>query len=389
MELFSWKYPYTVLTLCWLAWFMNFLIRMIVPPLLPLIREDFQLTYTQMGLIATSFYLTYALVQVPSGILADKIDRRWIIVPGIICFSIGTFLTGFAGSFGQIILFQSLTGLGAGVYFAAGVSLVASYFQREERGKVLGIHDSAAPVGSILGPAFAGLLAITINWRMPFFACLIPGLAVAALFGILVRDPTANKNAVKELKTSGARDVLKRSFLTLLLVYIVGDICYCGAITFIPTYLVEESKISFGTTGMLTSALFIAGFFGMLVLGGASDKFGRNTVITASLLSAAIFTSVTVMITVPSLLALVLICFGFSLYGYFPVMSALLADLISEDKRGTVFGAVNAVGTAVGAITPALVGYIIDTAGWKLAFLCLSAIVMLGATLASRIKNSV
>jgi MFS family permease len=229
---------------------------------------------------------------------------------------------------------------------------------------------------------------MTINWRTPFFACLIPGLVVAVLFGILVREPTANKNAVKELKTAGARDVLKRSFLTLLLVYIIGDVCYCGAITFIPTYLVEESKISLGTAGMLTSVLFIAGFFGMLVLGGASDKFGRNTIIATSLFSAAIFTSVTVMITVPFLLALVLICFGFSLYGYFPVMSALLADLISEDKRGTVFGAVNAFGTAVGAVTPAVVGYIIDVVGWRLAFLCLSAIVVLGAVLASRIKNA-
>ncbi|MBS7643545.1 MFS transporter [Candidatus Bathyarchaeota archaeon] len=386
MELFRWRYAYTVLTLCWLAWFMNFLIRMIVPPLLPLIKEDFQLTYTQIGLIATSFYLTYALMQIPSGILADRINRKWIIAPGIICFSIGTFLTGFAGNLGQIILFQALTGLGAGVYFAAGMSLITSYFHHSKRGKVLGIHDSAAPAGSILGPTFAGLLAATINWRAPFFACLIPGLVVGTLFWIFIKDPAVNKQQPR--LESRMRAVLKRSFLTLLLVYIIGDVCYCGAITFIPTYLIEEGKISLETAGMLTSILFIAGLFGMVVLGSASDKFGRNAVIAASLLSAAIFTSAIVMITIPFLLALVLICFGFSLYGYFPVMSALLADLISEDKRGTAFGIVNAAGTAIGAVTPALVGYTIDVIGWKFAFLSLSAIVVLGAILASRTKNT-
>jgi MFS family permease len=359
---------------------------MIVPPLLPLIKEDFQLTYTQIGLIATSFYLTYALMQIPSGVLADRINRKWIIVPGIICFSIGTFLTGFAGNFVQIMLFQALTGMGAGVYFAAGLSLITSYFQHAERGKVLGIHDSAAPAGSILGPTLAGLLAVTINWRAPFFACLIPGLVVATLFWIFVRDPTNKRQPRLETRV---RTVLNRSFLTLLIVYIIGDICYCGAITFIPTYLIEESKISLEIAGMLTSILFIAGLFGMLVLGSASDKFGRNTVIAASLLSAAIFTSATVMIAIPLPLALILICFGFSLYGYFPVMSALLADLFSEDKRGTVFGIMNAAGTAIGAVTPAFIGYIIDVLGWKFAFFSLSAIVVFGAALASRIKNAI
>jgi MFS family permease len=168
----------------------NYLDRYLVPALFQSLKiSELRLSDTQLGLLMSGFLAVYTLSAPLFGALGDRRSRPRLIAFGVGAWSLATTLSGFAGSFGELLAARAAVGIGEAAYGTIAPSLLADYFPAARRGRVMAIFFCAIPVGSALGYIVGGAMNAHFGWRPAFFVAGIPGLVLAVLcFGL--RDPT-------------------------------------------------------------------------------------------------------------------------------------------------------------------------------------------------------
>ena len=184
------SYRYFVVFMLSVAYTLNFLDRQIVSILAEPIRQDLNLTDTQLGMLGgIAFALFYTTFGIPIGWLADRVNRVWIISGACALWSLFTALCGTATNFLQLALFRMGVGVGEAGGSPPSYSLISDYFRPEERGTALALYSLGVPAGSMFGSALGGWIAAEYGWRMAFFAMGLPGIVVALLLLLLVKEP--------------------------------------------------------------------------------------------------------------------------------------------------------------------------------------------------------
>lgn len=184
------SYRYLVVWLLAVVYTLNFLDRQIVSILAEPIRKDLNLTDTQLGMLGgIAFALFYTTFGIPIGWLADRAPRVWIISAACALWSLFTALCGTATNFIQLALFRMGVGIGEAGGSPPSYSLISDYFKPEERGTALAIYSLGVPAGSMFGSALGGWIAAEHGWRMAFFVMGIPGLIMALILLLVVKEP--------------------------------------------------------------------------------------------------------------------------------------------------------------------------------------------------------
>jgi MFS transporter, Spinster family, sphingosine-1-phosphate transporter len=180
-----------VLLILMLVNFVNYVDRQIIFSLFPSIRHDFDLTYVQLGYLATAFTVVLSLSTFPLGMLADRISRRTVIGAGVLFWSGATFFSGLAGSFRSLLTARSLVGVGEAAYTPAGAAVISASFPPQIRARVQGVFDIGMFVGGATGIALGGVMAQSFGWRPTFFLVGIPGLLLG-LSALHLPEPPAS-----------------------------------------------------------------------------------------------------------------------------------------------------------------------------------------------------
>jgi len=167
----------------------NYLDRSVVPAVLTDIKTHFELNDGQLGRINTIFMLGYFLTSPIFGYLGDRVTRKWLIAAGIFVWSLGTVLTGFAGSFAMFLVYRVLVGVGEASYATISPSLISDTFPSKRRNNALTIFYVAIPVGSALGYMLGSIMAHHWGWRWAFVWAGLPGLLLALVL-LPFREPT-------------------------------------------------------------------------------------------------------------------------------------------------------------------------------------------------------
>ena len=172
----------------WLVFFVAFLDRVNLSVAMPLIAKDFQLSPEQTGLILSAFFITYTLLQVPGGILGDKIGPKKVMTVALVWWSVMTMATGLTKNFSQLYIVRILFGIGEGVHPPCAFKLNSNWFPNRERATANAIFTSA----NSLGPAVAPPLAVAIigawGWHSIFYIFGILGFLVIPLWIWIVRN---------------------------------------------------------------------------------------------------------------------------------------------------------------------------------------------------------
>jgi len=169
---------------------MNFLDRQIVSILGKQISAELGLTKTQFGLLGgTTFALLYTTCGIGVAYLADRISRTWIIAAACAIWSAFTMLCGTAANFTQILLYRMGVGFGEAGGSPPSYSLISDYFPAEKRGTALAVYSLGVPAGSMIGAFAGGLLAEAYGWRTAFLLVGAPGILLAVLMLLIVREP--------------------------------------------------------------------------------------------------------------------------------------------------------------------------------------------------------
>ncbi|MBB3892022.1 MFS family permease [Phenylobacterium haematophilum] len=188
--LFSESYKQSVLWLLVLAYTFNFIDRTIISTIGQAIKVDLKLTDTQLGLLGgLAFALLYTTLGIPIARIAERHSRVNIITIAIVIWSGFTALCGLATSFFQLLLFRVGVGVGEAGLSPPAHSLISDYFEPKKRASALSIYSFGIPLGTMFGAVAGGWIAQNLDWRMAFMLVGLPGVIVAILLKVFVKEP--------------------------------------------------------------------------------------------------------------------------------------------------------------------------------------------------------
>ena len=159
--------------------FVNWIDRQIVYPLFPLIKDNFHVSYAQLGWLVATFSAVHALGSLGLGRLADLTSRKKVISYGIAFWSAATFMSGVAPSFRSLLTCRAAVGVGEAAYAPAGNAMISAAFPKGVRARVQGFFDLGMFTGGALGLALGAILAQSVGWRPAFFIVGVPGVLLA------------------------------------------------------------------------------------------------------------------------------------------------------------------------------------------------------------------
>lgn len=336
--------------------------QMVMSPNIGSIEKEFGITDAHIGIVASSFTVIGALISLLWGYLADKYNRKSLLILSILVGEIPCFMTAFSGSYGELFFWRALTGIGIGASFPIVYSMVGDMFDEVSRGKVVALLSSAISVGSILGMVVGGFIGPKFGWRVPFILVSLPNVLLAVISIFILKEPKrgAFEKGIGELIKSGytypkvprlsdyAKLVKVKTNLFLFFQGIAGTVPW-GAI---PYFLVEFFRRERGLSVESATLVFIV--FGLgnvvgIVFGGwmgakLYEKSRSYVPVFCSLTTAAgvLFTVLTLDFTGP-LLSLGLLgffaSFTASLTG--PNVKFMLLNVNEPQDRGRIFSIFN------------------------------------------------
>jgi MFS transporter, ACS family, D-galactonate transporter len=165
------------------------------------LSKEYHLSSIQFGFIASAYLWTYALIQVPVGVLLDKIGVKWITRVGTILWTLATFMTALVSGYGLIILSRLLLGIAEAPVFPAASKATGYWFPLKERGLATSAFDASAKFSNVIGVPFVALVVSLYGWRGAFWATGILSLLYGVLFWITYRDPSQSKRLSQEERT--------------------------------------------------------------------------------------------------------------------------------------------------------------------------------------------
>ncbi|MFC1977595.1 MFS transporter [Chloroflexota bacterium] len=346
-------------------------------PLLPFIRDDFALDYTQAGWLVSAFMVSYGIGQIPGGWLADRIGSRAVITIGVSGVALFGLLVGLSPSYIIMGIFLVLLGITGGGYHPASIPLISASVDSEKRGRALGLHQIGGTASHFLGPVIAVAFATALGWRGSFIATSIPIIIFGIVFYVLLNRwgyPSKAEQAISEghSETPPTPGRLGR-LVAFLILSIVGQILIVAVISFIPLFLVDEFGISEKAAAALLALAYSAGFWAGPLGGYLSDRIGTVPV----MLAVTLITGPVIYLLnhVPYGLGLgaLLVLIGMSLDSRMPVSEAYISSHTSARRRSTVLG-IYYFGSrgGPGVMTPIL-GYLIDRFGFYTSFTAVGA----------------
>ena len=386
------SYKWHLVSLFWVAYFLNQGDRQIFNVVIPLIKADLGLSDVQIGWVVSGFTLVYGLLVPVAGFAGDVFSRKKTIFLSLLVFSAGTLLTGLAGGMLLLIVFRSIaTGGGEAFYYPAATSLLAQFHQKT-RATAMSLHQTSLYAGIVASGFIAGWIGERYGWRAAFFSFGGVGVLWALVVGWRVRDtpmPATENKAARHGFAETVRAVFSRRTVWFLsLAFGCMQIVSVGYLTWIPTFLYEKYGLSLSQAGLHSTLYhFLFAFLGVLLGARVSDKLSarrktiRMEIEIAGLLLGAPFIFWIAVAGNQWWCYAAMGLFGVFRGMYDSNLFAALYDVIEPRYRASSMGVMLSFAFVIAAIAPVLLGYIKTVAGLDTGIMLLSAFYVLGAAL--------
>ncbi|MFJ8244363.1 MFS transporter [Peribacillus asahii] len=360
------KKRHVILALLFLGWCLSYLDRMAMNVGIVEIAKDFNLSPSVMGVVLSSFFAGYALMQLPGGWLADKFGSRKVITIAIVFWSIFTVLTGMAWSLMSMIMIRFMFGLGEGAYPAASSKAIADVFPKAERTSAQTIMMSSNSLGGVIAPLIATPLLVWIGWHNLFITIGILGIFVATLLWYYLSPKNMQVETVEEetVQKASFKDVLKiRTSWQLAIMWFGVSTVVWGLISWMPPYLVNVRGLDLMSMGMLTSIPALAGAVGVIIGGQLiksllSGKEKYLAIVSFIVMIASLY----LLFNAPSV-SLVITYQAICMFFHGPIVAIIFSlphKMFSKNVIGSTFGMINLGGMIGAFLAPMIMGYLIE-----------------------------
>lgn len=387
-------YPWIVVGLLWGVALLNYMDRQMLSTMKDAMQVDIVelQSATNFGYLMAIFLWIYALMSPVSGVIADRLNRKWLIVGSLFVWSSVTYLMGIAETFNQVVWLLALMGVSEALYIPAGLSLIADYHTGKSRSLAVGIHMTGLYTGQAIG-GFGATVADAFSWHTTFHWFGIIGIAYAVILMLFLHDkkteilPTeklqANPQKEKESVFTSLKSLLTNvAFWVILLYFAAPSLPGWATKNWLPTLFAENLDLPMSQAGPIsTITIAVSSFIGVLIGGPLSDKWVQKN------LRGRVYTgAIGLGLTIPSLL---LLGFGHNLvavvgagllfgigYGIFDTNNMpILCQFVSHKQRATAYGVMNMIGVSAGAFITHLLGRWGDSGNLGAGFAMLAIVV--------------
>jgi len=378
------------------AHFVSHYYIILLAPLLPFVRAEYAVSYTEIGLAFAAFNVVTAALQTPAGFLVDRFGARALLVAGLVTGAGAFIVVGLVDSFWVLVAMFALAGVGNTVYHPADYSLLSHHVPSDRIGQAFSVHTFAGMLGSAVAPVSLLVMQSQWGWRGGFIGAGALGIAVAALllamhdFSAVRMSPAPARRSVDNA-TAGWRlllsaPILLNLFFFALLAMISGGLYNYSVVALGALYGTPVASANAALTGnLLLSAVGVL-MGGLLV--GRTTRHGL--VATVGLGAMAVFTVLIAQID----LGTVALIGAMSLTGFFsgvimPSRDMIVRDVTPAGSFGKVFGFVTTGFNIGGIISPLIFGAVMDHGSPRLVFLLVAAFSLVAVvTVATRPRQA-
>ncbi len=402
-----------ILALLFVTVVINYLDRSNLSIAAPELFKELHIDPVRAGLVFSAFGWTYALMQIPGGWLVDKVSPRVLYAGALALWSAATLLLGFAGSFVGLVVLRLAVGALEAPAYPINNRVVTTWFPTRERASAIGGYTSGQFVGlAFLTPVLAWL-QVHLGWHMVFVATGLAGIAWAAIWYAVYREPRAfrgvNAAEIALIRDGGGlidledrvaartertpstwRDlgvVLgRRKLWGIYLGQFALNSTLWFFLTWFPTYLVKYRGMDFIKSGFLASLPFLAAFVGVLCSGvlsdwlmrrGASQGFARKLPIISGLLISTCIIGANYVTSTGWVIAFMTIAFFGN--GFASITWSLVSGLAPARLLGLTGGVFNLIGNLSAIATPIVIGLLVDGADFSRAITYIAAMALAGS----------
>jgi MFS family permease len=362
----------------------NYADRSVVGSVAEPLRRELGLNDLQLGLLqGLSFALLYSVLGIPFARLAERHNRVRIIAAATALWSLMTVLCGAAGSFVQLLLIRVGVGVGEAGLMAPASSLLGDHFPPHKRALVTSIMMLGVPIGALIGAVAGGIIAQTLGWRWAFIIMGAPGVVIALLVLLTLREPPrGHAEATANAEVPSLRIVARAALANTVFRHVAAGGTLAGfglhgLGQFLGVYFVRVHQLPLGQAGMVYGLISFASVGGGLLVGGTlADRLGRRNLawyalipaiglfLAAPLYIAAFMAEASFAVTA----GLIVTAGIFLLLHYGPGL-AIIQNLATARSRASAVALYMLVVNAVAlALAPALIGFLSDMfTGWAIA----------------------
>jgi len=392
-------YPWVVVALLWGVALLNYMDRQ----MLSTMKESMQLDISELqtaenfGRLMAVFLWIYGLMSPFAGAIADRVNRKWLIVISLFVWSAVTYGMGYANTFTEIYWLRALMGVSEALYIPAGLSLIADWHSDKSRSLAVGIHMTGLYTGQAIG-GFGATVAASYTWHTAFHWFGLIGIAYALLLVLCLRE-NPNHNVVKpniETNKVEKESILKGfsalfstvAFWIILFYFAAPSLPGWAIKNWLPTLFSENLNLPMAEAGpMSTITIALSSFCGVVAGGILSDRWVQRNIRGRIYISA-----IGLGLTIP---ALFLLGFGHNTIGVisagmlfgigFGIFDAnnmpILCQFVSPKYRATAYGIMNMTGVFAGAMVTNVLGKWSDDGNLGLGFALLSVVVAVAIAL--------
>lgn len=386
-------YPWVVVALLSGVALLNYMDRQMLSTMKDSMQVDIidLQSATNFGRLMAIFLWVYGLMSPISGIIADNLSRKKLIVGSLLVWSSVTYLMGLATTYDQVFWLRALMGVSEALYLPAGLSLIADYHTGGSRSLAVGIHMTGLYLGQAIG-GFGATLAAAYSWNTTFYWFGIIGIAYAFVLAVFLKDkkrvaPEEAKESTPKKPQANVLLSLKSlftnpAFWVILLYFAIPSLPGWATKNWLPTLFAENLGLPMSQAGPIaTITIAFSSFVGVVLGGILSDRWVRKNI------KGRIYTGVIgLSLTIPSLL---LLGFGSSIvevvtagvlfgigFGMFDANNMpILCQFVSVRQRATAYGVMNMVGVFAGAMITSVLGSWSDDGNLGMGFALLAAVV--------------
>lgn len=374
---------------------------LVLPPVFPLLHGELGVSYAALGLLLTTYAIVTGLMQLPMGLLVDRVGGRRILVLGLGLNGAAVMMVGLVPEYWAMLTFMVLAGAGNAVFHPADYAILSARVGSPRMGRAFGMHLFAGYLGWMVAPPAVLILTYLAGWRVALIILGGIGIAYAALLALqsgFLCDADERREA--KVATAHSRANGERTGLALLmtpviaalfLFYVIIAMAGSGIKSFSVVALIDLHGISLTGANMALTAYFVAAAVGTLLGGWLSDRVLRRELATgvSFALSAVFVILLTVNgLTLSGILAL-MVAAGFFIALVAPLRDVMVHQAAPRGSIGTAFGLVTTGFSAGAAISPVLLGWVVDQGSsaavfWAIAGFTLAGVMTLTVVWAAR-----
>ncbi len=328
--------------------------------------------YTRSAIVLSAFTLPYGISQIPAGWLADRIDRRILMIIGICGLGLAGVLVGLSQTYIMLIVFLILMGVLGGGYHPSATPMVSALVDSKKRGRALGIHEIGGGAGFFVVPLVAAAIASAWGWRGSFIGLAIPPIIFGIIFYVVLGRRTARSRIRPEIngrhKEAAPQPGYRRRLIVFMILSVVTGGLVASVTSVLTLYMVDHFGASEQTAASLMAIYYSAGLWASPLGGHISDRLGRVPVIVViNLIAAAAIYLLSIASYGMGIFALIWIM-GITTFVRLPVSESYIIGQTTERNRSTIYGIYYFSMTETGAVFAPIMGSLIDHFGFYNGF---------------------